>query len=185
MNPSKVEKQQDIDVNNGCTKQYIIENTNEKIGENFDIDKEKIRKQLEAAKNVEERVKLFAKRTDSFWLEAIVSMLPVVWDLTPSIVSTCYLLIEWIRVWLSRKDCLKILWYQAADVLVWAVPIIWDIADFFFKGNKYSSKVFSKHLEKLKKVALEKWISQTEIDKMWNREKRFIDTMNRYENRKA
>jgi hypothetical protein len=30
------------------------------------MDKEKIKKQLEAAKNVENRVKLFSKRTDSY-----------------------------------------------------------------------------------------------------------------------
>nr|MBR6100609.1 hypothetical protein [bacterium] len=31
-----------------------------------------------------------------------------------------------------------------------------DIADFFFKSNKYSSKIFTEHVEKLKKAALEK-----------------------------
>ena len=40
--------------------------TNADLDENFDMDKEKIRKQLEAAKNVEDRVKLFAKWSDSY-----------------------------------------------------------------------------------------------------------------------
>jgi hypothetical protein len=34
--------------------------------ESLDMDKEKILKQLEAAKNAEDRVKLFAKRADLF-----------------------------------------------------------------------------------------------------------------------
>jgi hypothetical protein len=41
-------------------------NTNADLKEDFNIDKEKIRKQLEAAKNVEERVKLFSKWADSY-----------------------------------------------------------------------------------------------------------------------
>ena len=164
------------------TEKNIKINTNANLKENLETDKEKIKKQLEATKNVEERIKLFSKRTDSYWLEAIAGLIPAIWDLTPAIISTCYLLTEWIHVWLSWKDCLKILWYQTLDVLVWAVPIIWDIADFFFKWNKYSAKVFSKHLEKLKKAALEKWISQEEIDNMWKKEAKFIKTMDKYVN---
>ena len=40
--------------------------TNADLKEDFDMDKKKIRKQLEAAKNVEERVKLFSKWADSY-----------------------------------------------------------------------------------------------------------------------
>jgi len=175
-NSSKIDnKESFIDSENS-----IKLNTNTDLKEDFDMDKKKIRKQLEAAKNVEERVKLFSKWTDSYWIEAIAWMIPAIWDLTPAIISSCYLITEWIRVWLSRQDCLKILWYQTLDVLVWAVPIIWDIADFFFKWNKYSAKIFSEHLKKLKKAALEKWISQSEIDNMWKKEARFIRTMDKY-----
>ena len=162
------------------SEEIIESDTNAKLTENLDMDKEKIRKQLEAAKNVEERVKLFSKWTESYWLEAIVWIIPEIWDFTPAIVSSCYLLAEWIRVWLSWQDCLKILWYQTADALVGAIPVIWDVADFFFKGNKYSAKVFSNHLEKLKKMALVNGISQEEIDNMWKKEKKFIKTLDRY-----
>lgn len=166
--------------NSSSSKEKIIASTNETLRDNLDLDKEKIRKQLEATKNVEDRVKLFSKRTDSYWLEAIAWLIPAIWDLTPAIISSCYLITEWIHIWLPRQDCLKILWYQTADVLIWAIPIIWDIADFFFKWNKYSAKIFSEHLEKLKKAAKEKWISQEEIDNMWKKETRFIKTMNKY-----
>lgn len=166
--------------NSFSSKEKIIASTNETLRDNLDLDKERIRRQLEATKNVEDRVKLFSKRTDSYWLEAIAWLIPAIWDLTPAIISSCYLITEWIHIWLPRQDCLKILWYQTADVLIWAIPIIWDIADFFFKWNKYSAKIFSEHLEKLKKAAKEKWISQEEIDKMWKKETRFIKTMNKY-----
>jgi len=163
----------------------IISNTNAKLAENLDMDKEKILKQIEAAKNAEDRVKLFAKRSDTFGLEALIWLFEEVWDVTPAIISTCYLLAEWIHIWLSRQDCLKILGYQTADVLIWAIPVIWDIADFFFKSNKYSAEIFSEHLEKLKKAAIEKWISQEEIDNIWKKETRFIKTMNKYIDNKS
>ena len=182
---NNIEEDIDNETEGLINEQTIKDKTNANLKENFDIDKEKIKKQLEATKNVEERVKLFSKRTDSYWLEAIAWFIPAIWDLTPAIVSTCYLLTEWIHVWLSWKDCLKILWYQTLDVLVWAVPIIWDIADFFFKWNKYSAKIFSEHLEKLKKAALEKWVSQEEIDNMWKKEARFIKKMNKYTDYKS
>lgn len=158
----------------------IKSSINDDLKENFNVDKDKIKKQLEAAKNVEERVKLFSKLTDAYWLEAFLWLIPAIWDLTPAIISTIYLIAEWIHIWLSRQDSLKILWYQALDLLVWAVPLIWNIADFFFKGNKYSAKVFSDHYEKLKKIAFEKGVSQEEIDNMWKKEQRFVKLMDKY-----
>ena len=160
--------------------QEIKNETNSQLNNSLDMDKGKIIKQLKKAKNVEERVKLFAKWTDSYGLEAIAWFIPAIWDITPAIISTCYLLTEWINVWLSWKDCMKILWCQILDVFVWAVPIIWDIADFFLKWNRYSAKIFSEHLEKLKKAALEKWASQEEINNVWKNEARVIKTMNKY-----
>ena len=162
------------------TEKGIELETNAKLIESLDIDKEKILKQLKSAKNAEDRVKLFAKRTDSFWLEALVWLFEEVGDFTPAIISTCYLLAEWIHIWLPWQDCLKILWYQTADALIGAIPAIWDIADFFFKSNKYSSKIFSEHLDKLKEVALEKGVSIEEINAICKKETRFIKTMDKF-----
>jgi predicted Mrr-cat superfamily restriction endonuclease len=51
--------------------QEIKNETNSQLNNSLDMDKGKIIKQLKKAKNVEERVKLFAKWTDSYGLEAI------------------------------------------------------------------------------------------------------------------
>lgn len=160
--------------------QKVTNHTKYDLNDNFNTDKEKILWQLKRAKNVEKRVQLFSKWSDQYWLEAIISLIPEIWDLTPAIISSCYLIAEWINVWLSRQDCLKILWYQTIDFLLGAIPLIGDISDFFFKSNKYSSKVFSKHLEKLKRAALEKWVSQEEIDNIWKKEENFINLMDKY-----
>ena len=47
-------------------KKNFKENTEDNLSKNLDMDKEKIRKQLKATKNVEERIKLFSKRMDSY-----------------------------------------------------------------------------------------------------------------------
>ena len=154
--------------------------TKEELANSLELDKITLKRKLARAKNVEDRVKLFAKVSDKFWVEALAWLIPIIGDLTPTIVCTCYLLIEGMNIWLSRKDCLRILWYQTADIIVWSVPVIGDIADFFFKSNKYSSKIFSEHVKKLKKAALEKWITQEEIDKIWKTEKKFINAMDKY-----
>ena len=159
----------------------IRSNTSTDLDECLKLDKEEIRRQLKTATNVEKRVKLFSKLMDKYWIDAIVWMLPwIPWirDLTPSIVSSCYLLAEWRRIWLSQQDCLKILWYQTLDALFWVFPILWDIIDIFYKWNNYSAEIFSKHLENLKKAALKKWISQEEIDNMGKRESRFLSVLN-------
>lgn len=154
--------------------------TKEELANSLELDKITLKRKLARAKNVEDRVRLFAKVSDKFWVEALAWLIPIIGDLTPTIVCTCYLLIEGMNIWLSRKDCLRILWYQTADIIVWSVPVIGDIADFFFKSNKYSSKIFSEHVKKLKKAAIEKWITQEEIDKIWKTEKKFINAMDKY-----
>lgn len=153
--------------------------------EKIDIDKEEILKQLEAAKNAKDRVELFAKRTDTFWLEAIVWLFEEIWDIAPAVICTCYLLAEWIHIWLSRKDCLKIVWYQAADTVIGAIPLVWDIADFLFKANKYSAEIFKNHLEKLKEAAKEKGATQEEINAICENEKVFIKAIDKYIDHKA
>lgn len=143
------------------------ENTNENLKEDFGVSKEDILNQLSVAKNIEQNVKTFSKWADKYWIEAILSWIPLLWDLWPALFSTCFLFYQWYKAWLTTQDMLKIFWYQAADFLVWSIPVAWNIVDFFFQSNKYSSRVFSEHVEKLKKLAIEKWASLEEIERIW------------------
>ena len=135
---------------------------------------------MKKAQTIEQRVTLISKRLDKYGIEAIASFIPAIWDTAMAIITTSYLIIEWYTIWLSLKDCLKILWYQILDAAIWSIPLAWDLVDFLFKSNKYSAKIFSKHLEKLKKAAKEKWISQEQIDNIWKRETKFIKAMDKY-----
>ena len=150
--------------------------TNSKLKKDLDAEKEKMLEKLKKAKNIEERVQTFAKRTDEYWIEAMIWMIPGLSIATGAIASN-YLLAECIRMRLPLRDAFKILWYQFVDLLVWILPF----ADFFYEWNKYSAKLFSDHLDKLKKAALERWISQEEIDKVTKREEQFIRAMDKYE----
>lgn len=146
----------------------ITENEAEKI---------QMLKKLEKAKSTQERTKLFGKIMDTYGVDATVSLIPELGDAGSSIVSSLYLLSEAKKMGLSMGECMKIVGYQTADVVVGAVPIIGDIADYFFKANKRSANIFTKHFEKLKKEALKKWITQEEIVKIEQNNGKFIQMM--------
>lgn len=143
-------------------------------------EKIEILEKLEKAKSVKERVDLFGKVMDTFGVDAIVSLVPELGDIGSSVVSSLYLLGEGKKMGFWRKQSLQILGYQTADILVGAVPVIGDIADYFFKANRRSAKIFDKHFEKLKKEALKKGVSQEEISKIEENNNQFIEVMKRH-----
>ena len=158
--------------------------TNPQLIHTLTTEQQNILREIEKAQTVEKRVIKFAKILDLCLLEpAISALFPIAWDRTIATISTLYLLAEWIRIWLSRQDCAKIFWIQIADAAIGSITGLWDIVDFVFTGNRYSAKIFSKHIEKLKKEALNKWIPKDQIDKIWQHEKRFTKFINAIKNR--
>ena len=154
--------------------EHLILENDERRGNKFFENKEKI---TESAKQdilgilnqsdiVVKRVKLFGKVMDDYGIDAIVSLIPAFWDAGASILSSLFLLYQGQRLWLSWKDLSKILVYQISDVLVWAIPMVGDVADYFFKANKKSAKLFDKHFEKMKQEALKQGVSQSEINQV-------------------
>ncbi|MDR0651492.1 MAG: DUF4112 domain-containing protein, partial [Candidatus Peribacteria bacterium] len=75
---------------------------------------------------------------------------------------------------------LKILGYQTADFAVGAIPILGDIADYFFKANKWSAKIFQKHFDKLQKRAIAQGISPADIEKMQINNAKFVKAMHAF-----
>lgn len=152
------------------------------IEKNEEINQEQLEilQKLVKSQSTKERVKLFWKVMDTYWVDAVVSLVPEFGDAWLSLVASSYLLVEWKRMWLRFIDMLKIIWYQSADILVWAVPLLWDIADYFFKANKWSAEIFEKHFEKLKKEALAKWVDAGEIAKIELKNKDFLDAINKH-----
>ncbi|MCX6823244.1 MAG: DUF4112 domain-containing protein [candidate division SR1 bacterium] len=136
-------------------------------------------KELKIAKSTTERVNLFGKVMDTYGVDALVGLIPALGDASSSIASSMYLLYEGQKMGLSSRDSLKILGYQTADALVGVVPVIGDIADYFFKADKRSAELFTKHFEKLKKEALEKGVSSAEIAALEENNNKFIKVISK------
>ncbi len=144
------------------------------------VEQKEILKKLAKSQSTKERVKLFWKVMDTYGIDPIVSLIPELGDAGVSLLATTYLLVEWKRMWLKFGDMLKIVWYQSADILVWAIPLLWDIADYFFKANKRSAKIFEKHFEKLKQEAIAKWVAPSDIAKIELRNKDFLEALHKH-----
>lgn len=159
-------------INNECAE--LEEDLEEK---NLFKEKEDLLKRIKKWKRIKDKVALFGKIMDDYGADAIVGLIPELWDAGSSIISTMILLYRWQKIWLSSTNMLKIVWYQTTDVLVWAVPVLWDIADYFFKANKRSAEIFDKHFESLKKEAIRKGIDKETIEKIENDKNIFIHTI--------
>ena len=145
-----------------------------KLSEALSMDKEEVLKFLKEAKDIEQTVATFSKWADKYWIEAILSWIPCFWDIWPALFSTCFLFYYWRKIWLKAGELLGILLCQTADFLIWGIPFLWNIVDFFFKSNQYSSKLFSKYVNELEKIARNKWISDDEIQKLGKKKNRVI-----------
>jgi hypothetical protein len=118
---------------------------------------------LRDAKSSEERVKVFAKFADDVGLDPLLSLVPALGDAGSSIVSGLYLLFEAKKADLGTFAYLKIIGLQAADFAVGAIPVVGDVADYFFKANKWSAKSFEKQTEELVEKACEAGVLEDKI----------------------
>lgn len=121
---------------------------------------------LNAAKNSEQRVKIFATIADDIGLDPLISLIPELGDAGSSVVSGLYLLYEAKKAGLGATSYLKIIGLQVADFFAGAIPVVGDIADYFFKANKWSSSSFEKKTQELVKEARKAGVPEEEIAKI-------------------
>jgi hypothetical protein len=112
---------------------------------------------IQAAKHTYKQVENYAKRMDTYGFDMIIGLIPWAGDLIMGTISTIFFLYHAAQVDLAQKDIMKILWYQAWDLLIGAIPVLGDIWDFFFKANRKSALIFKKHLDKLTNEAVKSW----------------------------
>lgn len=142
-------------------KQQVQTETKEKL------DREKIIHELQSAKNSEDRVKTFATLADTYGLDAILGLVfPEIGDATVSGLAGLYLLFEAAKADLGKWAYVKIASLQAADFFIGAIPIAGDIADYFFKANKWSAKLFEERTQALVKQARQEGVPEEEIAKI-------------------
>lgn len=122
--------------------------------------------ELRSAKNSEERVKLFAAVADEIGLDPLLSLIPELGDGASSIVSGLYLLMEAREAGMGPAAYLKIIGLQAADLAVGALPVLGDVADYFFKANKWSAKSFEEQTREIIEKARAAEVPEEEIQKL-------------------
>lgn len=130
------------------------------------MHQQEILEQLRAAKNAEARVRTFAKLADTYGLEAIIGLFVGLGDAATSAIAGVYLLYEAEKAGLSKWDYIKIVGLQTADFFVGAIPVVGDIADFFFKANKYALPLFQKRADELITEARAAGVSEEAIAKL-------------------
>lgn len=130
---------------------------------------QKLLEELKNANRVADRVHWFVALTDKIPLDALAWIIPYYWDIGMSVLSTVLLIKWWREIWLEWKEIGKIIWFQVIDAVIWLIGLwdfIWNIADYFFKANKYSEKFFKDKVKKLEEQAKEKWIDPKKIEEM-------------------
>lgn len=152
--------------NRGNLKREIYETPKEERENNLTLEQKDILDQFKKAQGSAERVKLFAKVADDLGLDALISLIPELGDAGSSIVSGVYLLFEAKRAGLSKWSYLKIIGLQTADMAVGAIPVLGDVADYFFKANKWSGKSFEKQATELAQKARDAGVPEEEIAKI-------------------
>ncbi len=130
------------------------------------LQQKKALEELRIAKNSEERVKVFAKVADDIGLDPLISLVPALGDTGSSIVSGLYLLFEAKKAGLGTMDYLKIIGLQGADLAVGAIPVVGDVADYFFKANKWSAKSFESKTKDLMEKARKAGVPEDKLQQM-------------------
>lgn len=147
-------------------KKEVYETSREEREAQLTPEQKRILEQLQTAKSSEERVKLFAKVADDIGLDPLLSLIPELGDAGSSIVSGMYLLYEAKKADLGIGAYLKIVGLQAADFAVGAIPVLGDVADYFFKANKWSAKSFEAQTKELEEKARQAGVPEEKIARL-------------------
>ena len=141
-----------------------LEGKDKKI--NLTPQQKEIVQRLNAAKNSQQRVEIFATIADDIGLDPLISLIPELGDAGSSVVSGIYLLYEAKKAGLGASSYIKIIGLQVADFFAGAIPVAGDIADYFFKANKWSASSFEKKTKEIVEEARKAGVPEDEIAKI-------------------
>ena len=127
-----------------------------------DLQKE-ILSELSKTKGSEERVRRFGKIVDDYGVDALLGLFPAAGDVSSSLVSGIYLLMESKIADLDKGAMLRIIGLQTADAFVGLIPFVGDVADYFFKANKWSVRDFEKRTVEIEEKARELGCTEEQI----------------------
>lgn len=133
----------------------------------LDLEREKteILAKLNECKTVEARVNVFATFVDTFGLDALIGLIPVLGDAAPTVIALPYLLFEANRLGLPLSSQLKIVLYHGLDIAIGTfTPPGGDlVTDYIFQANKLSAEEFQDFTDNIVQEAREKGLPESEI----------------------
>ena len=118
-------------------------------------------KKLKDADSAIKRASTYATVMDGYCLESLLWLVEGVWDVAIGAIDTAVFLKLAGDVDASLWDRAKIVSWQTLDTVIWSVPLVGDVADFFFKSNKRSAKILEKAFLKHKKELEKKYGTDT------------------------
>jgi hypothetical protein len=88
---------------------------------------------------------------DKNGLEPLLSLLPIVGDSTMALGLGGYMLYHAHHAGMGTRNMLSIIGWQGIDRLVGLLPVLGDVADFFYHANTKCANMFAEHYEHVKK----------------------------------
>jgi hypothetical protein len=123
---------------------------------------------LEKAAGSANRVRIVARIFDVFGLKTLAEAFPVLGDVIMSFVNLLYLSLEARHAGLSAKEKAALVRQEVVDFMIGVLPIplVTDIADYFYKSNVKALAFFDQRVEQLMKEAREKGVNSDKLKEL-------------------
>jgi hypothetical protein len=106
-----------------------------------------IRRRVEALEQILERSFVLPVLNRPVGLDSIVGLIPGIGDLITTAMGG-YLVWEARNLGMSKWQLTRMIANIGVDTAVGAVPLVGDVADFFFRSNSRNLRIIKKHLDK-------------------------------------
>ena len=163
-----IEEDADTTLETPLDRQEIQRSTQSEL----DLEREKteILAKLNECKTVEARVNVFATFVDTFGLDALIVLIPVMGDAAPSVIALPYLLFEANRLGLSLDSQLRMVLYHGLDIAIgtFTPPGLDLVTDYLFKSNELCAEEFQNFTDQIAQKAREKGLPESEITAIEN-----------------
>ena len=92
-----------------------------------------------------ERARTIARWMDGYGLDPLIGLIPGIGDVIGAGFGL-YIVSIGVRRGLSKPVIARMLFYLFIDMLVGAVPVVGDVADFFYKANEKNLRLLEEHV---------------------------------------
>gem|GEM_PF-1681052 len=123
------------------------------------------KEELENIKKGVKRAERLAFVLDSAMVDPILGIFVGAGDAATGLAGL-YIVYEAKKAGMSNWELAKMIGRQGLDFLVGDIPIVGDIFDFFYKGNKKNAAALRAHFEKIEKECMRKDLAELEKERV-------------------